>query len=956
MPPQKSIWIIVLLLAINLMKAQQVMFKTYTTQDGLVANQVRKVTQDAEGFIWIATWEGLSKYDGHRFTNFNTTNGLSFDLVNDLYVDDENRIYVAENDGHIDIITHSQLSTPLTDSVTINKFIKSDSTVYAVTDYHGIAFLRNGNLHLTSQNESSILDLAVVNDSLFLILDSDFQAILQDSRFQPFSKDSSGKSYRSITVDSRNNIWLYGPKSLSLLNPVQERNKPIQFLPLPDLFRHSIFEGANIYDLYEDDDGNYWVSTVEGLIRVFPDGRVQIFTTKNGLPINLVKDLFQDVEKNIWAGSELGVVKVTMKNDFQVLILDHELTNQSVYNLTAGPSNHIYFNNIHQIFKMNCVNFQVESYGPPDQYNFILKNPVTDGLFAISNGKLKELGKRNHSAVPIESVPGINFIQAEVDARNNIFIGSYNGIYVKSSSGALEHFALDHRVTAMEFDGQACIWAGTWDSGLFRIKIHYLANRIVGEVEDLTPIIQSLNVRSLYKDRSGNLWIGTRYDGILKLSQDTNKQWTMLQCNKRAGLSSNWVSCITEDNVGNIWVGTHSGLNKLISEKDSLRIFNFSRLNNHFGEVHSIYAAPDGFLWGDGVSGLIRFHDDQVDTISVPSAIITSVTAGNDKLDLLTLETRLKYNSGHITFEFSSPTFLNENGIMYSHRLLGPTNVEWSIPRNQHTISYSGLAPGNYSFEVRPYGLNNLSGEITKFPFFIIPPFWKTWWFFLSVGLLFLLLMLVVHQYRVQQLIQWQEARDRIATDLHDEIGSSLTNIGILSELSYKHLYQPEGVEKYLQRISEEVQSSAQAIDDIIWSVNSHNDTLENTLARMRRFTAELFDSSETTYHLQLDEEIKIHKLNMDQRRDLFLMYKEILNNIYKHAHANEVWINVHLVNHMIRLNIRDNGKGFLVNSASHRNGLKNIYHRTSKWKGDISVDSKEGKGTVIDIRIPMKV
>jgi signal transduction histidine kinase len=130
---------------------------------------------------------------------------------------------------------------------------------------------------------------------------------------------------------------------------------------------------------------------------------------------------------------------------------------------------------------------------------------------------------------------------------------------------------------------------------------------------------------------------------------------------------------------------------------------------------------------------------------------------------------------------------------------------------------------------------------------------------------------------------------------------------------------------------------------------------LDETLARMRRFTAELLDGSETKYHLQFDENIKNRKLNMEQRRDVFLMYKEIMNNIYKHADADEVWIKVHLENNELRLYIRDNGKGFVLNAATHRNGLKNIYHRAGKWKGKVAIDSKTNEGTVIDISVPLR-
>jgi ligand-binding sensor domain-containing protein len=125
-----------------MVEVQQMIYKTYSRQDGLVANQVRTVTQDLQGFIWIATWDGLSKYDGNKFTNFNTSTGLAFDVINDLYVDEKNSFYVAKNNAHTQIIRDNKLSGSLPDSITINKFIQSDSTTYAISDHIGISLSR----------------------------------------------------------------------------------------------------------------------------------------------------------------------------------------------------------------------------------------------------------------------------------------------------------------------------------------------------------------------------------------------------------------------------------------------------------------------------------------------------------------------------------------------------------------------------------------------------------------------------------------------------------------------------------------------------------------------------------------------------------------------------------------------------------------------------------------------
>jgi signal transduction histidine kinase len=195
--------------------------------------------------------------------------------------------------------------------------------------------------------------------------------------------------------------------------------------------------------------------------------------------------------------------------------------------------------------------------------------------------------------------------------------------------------------------------------------------------------------------------------------------------------------------------------------------------------------------------------------------------------------------------------------------------------------------------------------------------------------------------------------RNSIATDLHDEIGSNLTNISILSRLSKNNLSRPDKANDFLQRISEEVASSSQALDDIIWSVNTNHDTLEETVARMRRYAAELFDAANIRYDLQLDPALEEKKLIMEQRRDLYLLYKEAVNNVFKHAEAKQVIIKVALEQRQLMLTIKDDGKGFETGKESVRHGLKGMKERVKKWKGKIEIASAPNQGVFIQVRLP---
>ena len=237
----------------------------------------------------------------------------------------------------------------------------------------------------------------------------------------------------------------------------------------------------------------------------------------------------------------------------------------------------------------------------------------------------------------------------------------------------------------------------------------------------------------------------------------------------------------------------------------------------------------------------------------------------------------------------------------------------------------------------------------------VFPPFNTIWWLVLANVLFVSLALFGFYRYWRYRLLQLHMLRDRIATDLHDDIGSTLSNINMLSLITQKKLDRPEQASQHLKRISEEVVACSQALDDIIWSANAKNDNLEETIARMRRYAAELLETgSQVNFKLDMDDQFVTQKLRMEQRRDIYLTYKEALNNVYKHARASMAWISVVVKNNNLQLIIKDNGKGFDMEAPTHRNGLKNMRTRVERWKGRLSIDSGIHQGTQLRIELPI--
>ena len=453
--------------------------------------------------------------------------------------------------------------------------------------------------------------------------------------------------------------------------------------------------------------------------------------------------------------------------------------------------------------------------------------------------------------------------------------------------------------------------------------------------------------------------MGTRYAGAFCLTERSDREFDVQHFNRQSGLMSDWVSSFSETSKGDVWIGTYAGIDKLVKTISGYRVFNFSKTVNFFADIKKIIPVSDDSWICLANSGIAIFKDEnlQWQPPLQPTVFSTSLGILENRFTVVlpTKKISVRPNQNAARFEFGALGFMNERQILYSYRLKGSSDTSWSAPENLHEASYASLSPGEYTFEVKTLGWNGEYSIPASFSFFIATPFWKQWWFIALCVLAITGFFYTLYRYRIRQLLRLQTVRNNIATDLHDDIGSSLTNISILSELSSKNILEPEKAQPFLQRISEEVQASSQAMDDIIWSVNSHNDSLQETMARMRRYAAELFDNSDIKCHLALAEDADNKKLTMEQRRDVYLIYKEALNNIHKHAEANNVWINVGQNQSYLLMKIKDDGKGFNIDKITHRNGLKNLRSRAEKWNGKIQIRSQVKKGTSIEIKIPLK-
>ena len=948
--------------------AQKLIFKTYTVENGLVANPVRRFFQDSKGFLWVATREGLSKYDGNKFTNFTIANGLSHNLVNDIYEWADGKLYIANNNGTIDLVLNgSVIEKNKFTGITVNRFCSIGSNIImAATDSGGLQQIKMGNLlkPIQSLPRASYNDFAVLNDSLFIGA-SEGAIKIFNKQFELLSEIKKPREFLTfkIFMDKKKQVWLgtnYGLKILSVISSPKQAQKYALFSPPFDI---PLLEKNIVNDILEDGEGNLWIASSIGLVKVTPGNHWQIFTEKNGLPSANISSLFQDREKNIWIGTALGIAKLVTKNNIRMFTTADGLLSNNTKDLIAPEEKYLQIITEKGIQNFDEVSqcFMQGSAENDNLYNGFVNN--SQPLLYYKNNNA--FGKYNFSKQQIENYilpapPNVETYLSIIDNRGIIFNGTQKGLVIRAGNKSYFEKKLSSRITALQIDKKGFLWAGTWDNGLYRIQ--YSSNDLDNlniSVEDFSWLLPDKNIRSIFEDSKKNIWIGTRYHGLVQLSNQMDKPELLQKFDSQNGLMSNFIRAIAEDENGCIWVGSDLGIDKLIIKSDALGVFNFSRNNNYFSSINKILPQKNNSFWFATSEGLVNIIDGETEKIAPFPVYITAVklsdTAFNYSNYLPGKKVQLKYNTNQAEFEFSATSFINEKQVLYSYRLMGSVNASWSKPSNQHDVSYASLQPGNYTFEVRTFGWNGQWGTPAFFAFIINPPYWQTWWFYTSIGLFVLLFLYSIYLYRIRQLLKLQNVRNRIASDLHDDIGSTLTNINILTEISRKNLGQPLEAEKFLTRIAEEVTATSEALNDIIWSVNISNDSMEEMLTRIRRYAADLFDNSYVHCHLELDEKVAGKKMSMELRRDVYLICKECMSNMVKHAAASNVWIQATLHRNKLHLNFKDDGKGFDEKIVSSRNGLKNIRFRTKKWKGQVNIKTAEGKGTNIEIILPME-
>jgi two-component sensor histidine kinase len=466
--------------------------------------------------------------------------------------------------------------------------------------------------------------------------------------------------------------------------------------------------------------------------------------------------------------------------------------------------------------------------------------------------------------------------------------------------------------------------------------------------------ISNNNVRALYFDQQDNLWIGTFGGG---LNYYDSKKQHFISYTTENGLLDNTIYSICPDLKNNLWLGTNKGLccfnthsktSTYLTIKDGIQNYEFN--------TNASLSLKSGLLFIGGIRGINAFFPDSIKTPVVNNRIIVSKFLINDEEQVVNDSSiELAYNQNYLVIHFAGLGYYRNSEYNYAYQLVG-LDTTWNYCGYQRQVNYTNLAPGKYVFKVKVsdcYGNWTYSTKLLSFK--INRPWFKTWWFYVIIITILSLLIFWMIQFRFQQILALQNIRNDIARDLHDEVGSNLSNISLFNAVASEKAKNISDVLPILNKISEYTQLSQEAMSDIVWMINSDNDSLENLTTKIRNYTDTVIENTAIVATFQITPEANKIALSMLQRKNIFLLFKEALNNSIKHSKCSEIFIALEIENNFLVLRFKDNGIGFDTAAVKTGNGLLNFKKRINELKGKLEMVTVPKNGVLLTFKIPAR-
>ncbi|SDB37160.1 Two component regulator propeller [Flavobacteriaceae bacterium MAR_2010_188] len=932
---------------------QQLPFKTFTTQDGLIHSNITALAEDSKGLLWIGTPFGLNWFDGNRFYEppLKAHTGQLF--ITKFYKDPNGSMWVLTFYNGIYKFSEGQFLNFLPEPLTL---ASNSNNVFDMLQYSSQRYV-----------VATDKDLLWFNGTSFSPFIYEGSQIKGPFNFVEKLKDGSmligvdqGLCYLKLEKGIFSSQMILGPH---IINGIAVESQAIYLATAQGIYTYK-----TIYDLLQNKPKIFLKDTNVNAVFTFKadlwfisdrvhrlhNNELLHYEPHQGAPQN-VSSIFVDSESIVWFATKNGLTRL-VNEKYVFYDLNHKVTNAMTICLGLDNEKNIWLGNYEGLAKVDSTKITEYIFFNNEKLGY------TTWILRTKNGKMlsgTEAGVMEMGRNGLSKITSLKTTKAFEDIDGTLWIGTSKGIIYTLKDKEIKPMALSDTLSdyidGIAVDRNHQLWIGYRGYGVRKFRIKKNMAYLIQEYSNATRF-KDIRVRSSSIDPQGNILFGTRTNGIYIFDPDTDINWHI---NTSQGLSANWVKSISFDEKGHIYLATNKGVNWFKTNSYGKPNIQRLSLTHDYGldDSNDVLSDKDMILIAND-AGFIKYQKDTI-LDKKGSAVLFTQLRINGKIDSSFVPfsqkiptKKLAHNQNIIEIEFTAINKRSED-ISYTYFLEGQ-DKDWCLPTKRNFISYN-LPPNTYTLKIKTVDQDgDMALPPATFGFLISPPFWKTSWFLLIIVGLLSFGLYILYRFRINNLRRTYEIRRRISNDLHDDIGSTLSSINILSEMALQNreLKTSRGMVK---EIKDNTAAIMDRMDDIIWSINPKNDQLQGLMIRIKRFAGLVFDAKGIDYSFEIQEETNMANLTMPYRQNVYLIFKESIINIAKHSCCTYVTIKITYSKGFLMAVITDNGIGFDLEGKFLGNGLHSIKDRANAIHATLNVESKMGMGTKITLLSKMK-
>jgi ligand-binding sensor domain-containing protein/signal transduction histidine kinase len=957
---------------------REYMITGWNTAHGLPSNTVTALACGADGWLWIGTAQGLSRFDGVRFTTFGEKDGLPDLNIGALCEDHSGRLWVGTMGGGVAWWDGGSFQSASTGSSAASRTVtglSADasgalwiSTLDGVFELRGEVasrklggvipavacdpkgegawFCREGLMHSVG-GETEVIDPSIERarftslDALAVAPDGSvwfgganrYVGLLKDDKVEVFAEDAAAltSTVRNILPRVDGDVWL-GTSGSGL---IRLRGRDLLSVTTEDGLPSN-----SVSALCEDTEGNLWVGTTGGGVARISARRVAVVAPADGLSHPAVMALAEDADGSVWIGTNGGGLNQWKDGSVKPFSPNYVLENETIVTLASSPE------------------------------GGLLIGTAFSGLAQLDHDGFRFLPASTED-------PGTSIRALAAEGEGGWWVASARGLFRVRDDEITRPAGLEalagHEITSLACDGRGTLWIGTGGAGLFRL---------IGGKElrswSVSEGLPGAFIRTLQFDARGTLWAGTS-GGLCRWNGDGFDNFT-----GDHGLPEALVSQILDDGGGNLWFGTNRGVLRIArSSFDAVASGTARRLEilalDATDGLPSLECAAgsnpgclrlsDGRLCFGTAAGLAVIDSSRFPSRAAPPVVLESITLGDGKARLPAGDGSGAFESvtdGSVEIAFTAPSHTAPQRVRFRWWLEG-LDAGWSEPSSERSVSYRHLPHGKYHFHVAASRDGGAWSDPDAAFLLTVPvPWWASRWAIAgglvaggigvaAVSRFFARRRMRNRLRQVEQAFALESERSRIARDIHDTLGANLTRIALHSAVGQAESDRPEVAAEHFSAISATAGELVQSLDGIVWAVNPVHDTLESLAHYLMRFAEEFCAALPVRLRLDVAEELPAIALRSEVRHNILLAARETLNNAVRHAGASEIRLSLDVSGGTLRIVITDDGTGFDPANAASGNGIANIHRRLAHCGGTCRFESAIDRGVRVLFFVPLQ-